>query len=522
MSWLTSRYRSFSASALLAGASFLGLTACETTGDLTVDLPDTEPTSSTYIDLPVNAATVLLDPALTLKSDRFLVGRLRDQVTGLTEARAVLNLRPSNALADLPGQLKSTLPGIRTQFALDSVVLFAPFEQVYGTAAAPLRYDVFPLATKLSEQVVYTGVSDFEASSEAIATNLSAPLNATRQLTQPASDGSGTVITTVPNQLVRQVLQAPNDSPKPLFASIFEKMSASTFSQADLDALLAGIVLAPSAGYEGSIVGFGRSATTGAQLRFSFSYDSAQTAPLPPARKKRSYSLFFGPGLNSSGSGAASDPRYFTQLRIDRSGSQLAALSNQSQAVPAAALDGRSYLQAGTGLGTRITFSDLVKLEALRNTPGVAINRAELRVPVQPFTTGVFPYPPSFYALEVDAANQVLLRTVDGVPTERVVQRDGQNQQRNDFEASANLVDAGSTNPYYSMLITSYLQAYLTPNGLGPDQPLPAALVLTPMLRSTTIVIQNSLAKIPQPLTLNRAVTDANNIHLRVYYSQLR
>lgn len=507
---------------MLAGVLFglSGLSACETTGDLTVDLPDTKPTSSTFLELPVSGATVLLNPALTLKTDHFLVGRLRDQTTGTTEARGVLNLQ-------LDALRPDSLPSKQPNATLESVVLLAPFEQVYGTATTPARLDVLPLAQKLDERVVYTASSAPSVGAQPLATNVSVPLNATRQVTQTAEGTGATVTTTVADPVFRQVLQTTGGSANPLFASIFQKLNAPSLAQADLDALLPGLVLAPSAGYEGSIIGFGRG-SVGAQLRFNFTYDSVQTAPLPTVRKRRSYGLVFGPGRGGSGAGTAQDPRYYTYLANDRGGSPLAALTGQSAVVPAAALDGRSYLQEGIGLGTRIVFSDLAKLEALRNTPGVAINRAELQVPVLPFTSGVFPYPATFYALEVDGQNQVLTRTVDQVVTERIVQRDGYNQQRNDYEAAATLVNASSTAPYYSFVMTSYLQAYLTASGLGTDAttgaslPLPAALILTPTLRGTTVAASTGLGKVTPSLTLNRAVLDANNIRLRVYYSQLR
>jgi hypothetical protein len=502
MSWLTSRNRSFGVLTVLVGAALLGLAGCETTGDLTVDLPGIETAPPTYLDLPVSTSTVLLNPALTLKSDHYLVGRLRDEVTGVTEARGVLNLRPSARLDSLPGRLLNS--------KLESVVLLAPFEQVYGTASAPLRFDIFPLTQRLDERVIYTAASKPLVGTNPIATGLSASLNATRQVDQTAADKSGTVITIAsPDQVVAQVLQKDKTTPNELFTRIFNKLNSVTFAQADLDGVLAGIVLAPSAGYEGSIVSFGRGRVA-AQLKFSFTYDSVQTAPLPNVSRRRSYSLFFGPGPTSTGSAAAEDARFYTQLTNDNSNSLLAALTDKSKALSAAALSDRSYLQAGLGLGTRIAFTDLTQLQTLRNIPGVAINRAELRVPVQPYTSGVFPYPTTFYALEVDAGNNILTRTVNGVSTERIVQRDGANQQGTGNDASAAFLNSGSTGPYYTYLMTDYLQAYLTTNALGTDVPLPAALVLSPTLRSTP------------SLTLNRAVIDATNIRLRVYYSQLR
>jgi hypothetical protein len=207
---------------------------------------------------------------------------------------------------------------------------------------------------------------------------------------------------------------------------------------------------------------------------------------------------------SSVGGATASDPRYFTQITNDFSGTPLARLATSSDAVPATALGNSAYMQEGIGLGTRIRFTGL---EALRNKPGLAINRAELRVPVKPFTNVLFPNPGAVFAVEVDAGNRILQRTVTSILYDRVVQADGANPRGINTEALALLNSSASSQPYYSLFITNYLQAYLT-NSL--DGALPEYLVLVPNIhRSPT-------------LALNRAVVDADKIRLRVFYSQLR
>jgi len=104
----------------------------------------------------------------------------------------------------------------------------------------------------------------------------------------------------------------------------------------------------------------------------------------------------------------------------------------------------------------------------------------------------------------VTAANRVLQRVVGFQPHDRVAQADGALPLGVNAPAVGGLVDAGGAQPYYSLLLTSYLQAYLN-NQLDGN---PDALVLVPNIRSSAT------------LALNRAAIDAANIRLRVYYSK--
>ena len=176
-------------------------------------------------------------------------------------------------------------------------------------------------------------------------------------------------------------------------------------------------------------------------------------------------------------------------------------LSSPSGAVLPAALNGTSYVQEGVGLGTRVTFQGL---DELLKTPGLTINRAELRVPVKPYSNALLPNPAQVYAVEVDGGNTVLQRILNFQSYDRVVQGDGQVQQGASAPAVGVLMDAGTAQPYYSLVISSYLQAYLR-NQLGGN---PASLVLVPTTRNSSA------------LGLNRAAVSAADIRLRVYYSK--
>jgi hypothetical protein len=494
MNWLTSRIAPVAA---LAG--LLALAGCEKDTDQVVDLPDTTPISTKYDVYGVTPATVRFSPVASLKADNFLVGRLRDDLVGTVEANSYFNV--------VAAGLSDSLPFKSPRIKLDSVVLVMGFNKVYGSDAVPARFDVFSLVEPLSDLSVYNSNSE-EVLGPALGTNLTSRLDRTRQVTVPGVGTTLPTTTTQPDQTVRLLLQR---TAAPAVASSFgtglftELKNGTTLTQARLNAVLKGIALKPAAGYDQAIVSFPR--TSAARIQVYFHNDTA-TVP----SKWQSYSVGFA--SVSAGASVVSDPRYYTQLKTNLAGgtpAPLAALATgQAAIVPAIA--GKTYLQGGVGLGTRITLEQLAPLRASR---GLAINRAELRIPVKAYSNALFPLPTSLYALEVDDANRVLQRTVNFTAVDRVVQGEGANPRGTGLESLATLVNANSSEPYYSLPVTNYLQAYLN-NNL--DGVLPTGLVLMPTELSTSsgIAVRNRSG-----LNLSRAVLDANNIKFYVYYSKL-
>ena len=492
MNWLTSR------SIPLAVLAALALAGCDKGTDLDVDLPDTTAINTEYKDLPLDVATVRLVPVQTLKADHFLVGRLADNVAGATAAQAYFNVVPGGSPSD-------TLPATLPHVVLDSAVLVMGFDRVYGSAATPARFDVFQMPEPLDERQVYDG-NRATTLGAPLGQNLASSLDRIRTLRFPATAATATApaapayTTTGPDPTVRLLLQrrafvATPTRPaiaainQPLVSALFTQTLQRAFDQKMLDGVLKGLAVAPSAGHNSSIVSFGRAFDS----RLVLYYHSADTL-------RRSFGVYFGPVYSRRGSTPARDPRYYTQISNDLP-SVLAPLANAAGAVAPSLLNGASYLQEGVGLGTRIKFTGL---EELINKPGLTINRAELQVPVRPFSNALFSNPGLLYAVEVDERNAPLLRTANFLPYDRVVQADGQDPLGVNAPAVGSLVNSASAQPYYRLLITSYLQAYLN-NRLEGN---PAALVLVPNTRNTTA------------LTLNRAVLDAANIRLRVYYSK--
>ncbi|MFC7666586.1 DUF4270 family protein [Hymenobacter humi] len=387
------------------------------------------------------------------------------------------------------------------------------FDKVYGSSTTPVKFDVYKLAAPLDERQAYDSGTT-TATGDLLGQNLTSRLDRTRKVTTAASGTTPASTTIVPDQTVRLLLQrrafpaaagrpAITAIPLPFATDLFDKLSLPNFGQTQLDAALKGLVVAPSAGHNSSIVSFARS---NAQRMIVY-FHAADTL-------RRTYSLFFGPVFSGSqGLPPARDPRYYTQITNDLAGTPLSALADTKQAIARNASGETSYVQEGTGLGTRIKFKGL---EELTKTPGLTINRAELRVPVKPFSNALFPNPSQLYAVEVGTNNEVLQRTANFIPTNRIVQADGSNQLGVGNPAFTSLTDASTSQSYYSLPITSYLQAYLT----GKIDGNPAALVLVPTSVLTSSPDRNPILDAPNVLSLNRAALDAANISLRVYYSK--
>lgn len=471
--------------------------------ELNVDLPGTAAIGTNYIDLPLTAFTVRQQPIQTLKAEHFLAGRLYDNLTGNTEARAVLGL--------LPG-INDSLPGHFTTASVpDSVIITLGYDQVYGSSSTPAKLDVLELGAKLDERMVYNSASVAPTKADVLAQNQVVPLNQTRSVRQAiATSTTDSITIQVPDRTVRLVVQRQGKGTNPNYPnvsstranSLFQQLQVLSLTQAQLDAILAGIVLAPSQGYNGAILSFSRVLSGSVSVYFH------------PATslKRHTYQVYFGPSPSGSGPGAPSDPRYYTQLNTDfQTSSPLSVLqgSTPGMRLPAAATNGTTYIQEGTGLGTAVSFVSKQFTDALAR-PGIAINRAELIAPVQPYSNALLSNPARVYALEVDANNQPLQRVTGISSVDRVVQGDGALQQGRGLESIGLPFSASTTNIYYDMLITSYLQAYLNDPAAATLGGLPDALILTPALSTAT------------SLTLNRAALNATGMRLRVYYSQLR
>ncbi|UOQ73404.1 DUF4270 family protein [Hymenobacter cellulosilyticus] len=497
MNWpINSAFRIASAS-FLSTALLFAATGCEDPNDLGVELPGTSPTTTEYRDYRVNASTILQDSVETLNADRVLIGKLTDATLGTTTAKAYFNLRAST----------DTLPSQLTSSVLDSVVLVSSFDQVYGSASRPVSFDLFKLKEDLDDKKTYNaGVTDV-AVIDQIGDKLTSSLNRTtttqvavdpgvlkskKKLNPDKTPADSTVSVTNPDQTIRLVIQKDKVRNSDFANTLFAALKDASFNQNKLDALWKGLAIVPSSNQTGAIVALSRSS-----LNCVYVYYHGLDQNDATKTRRPSYRIRMG---LSYASGDANTPRYYTQLSTDLK-PPFDQLLDGTKSLRVA--DSVTYMQQGLGLATKLAIPGL---KELAGQPGLAINRAELLIPIKSSGTLLFPNPTSAFLYEINAQNRVLQRTVNISPVERIVQANLQNQSGQGREAVVSLYDVDASKKYYSVVITTYLQAYLS-NQLGEQA---AALMLSPVLRRSF------------DLSLNRSVLDAQNIKLRVYSSKLR
>ncbi|TGE20691.1 DUF4270 family protein [Hymenobacter aquaticus] len=497
MNWLISSACRIASVTFCSSALLLAATGCEDANDLGVEVPGTSPISTEYRDYSVQASTILQDSVETLNAERALAGRVTDNVLGTTTAKALFNLRVG-ATADLPSTF--------TDAKLDSVVLVMSFDQVYGSTAKPISFDLYNLASSLDEKKTYNAGVSVPLGSP-IASNLVSSLNRTK--TEQRKNGLKKIITdpitkrkvptaedsttsiTVPDQTIRLVLQKTNVRNSDFANQLFAALKDASFSQDKLNTLWKGLALVPSDNYSGAVVGMNRVFEN--RLYFYF------TGVKSPATVVTSQA--YGIRLaNSYGVNDPNAPRYYTQISTDFK-APFDQLNDPTKSVTTP--EGLAYMQEGVGLATKLVVPDI---DALKGQTALAINRAELLIPVKSSGSLLFPSPVQAFVYELNAKNRVLLRTVNTTPVERIIQANLGNPLGQGNEAIVSLYTVSPTNKYYSVVITTYLQAYLA-NQLGEQ---PAAFMLSPVLRRAF------------SLSLNRSVLDAQNIKLRVYSSKLR
>jgi hypothetical protein len=510
MNWLASSAFRFASVSLFSSALLFATAGCEDPNDLGVELPGTIPVGTEYRDFPVTASTVLQKPVQTLNSTHYLVGKVQDAKLGTTTAKSYFNLQVLQAGSAIK------LPTEYINPILDSAVVVASFDQVYGSSSAPVSYDVLRLVNPLDEQGTYNSTTNVAVSNEAIGTNLKSSLN--RTMVEQRTNGlrakikvlvngvltevDSTTSVTVPDRTVRLTIYRKAVGTLPAVSSTFvESIFAdisnknTPFTQAVLDNRLKGIAIVPSSDFSGSMVSFNRALTNRVVFYYHVSGTDNVTVPTP-------YPISFE---NSEGS--ANAPRAFTQLGTEFT-PPFVQLNDPKKSVPSAVSDQVIYMQDGVGLGARLEIPGLTDL--ISNKEGLAINRAELLIPVKSSTNLLFPAPSQAVLYELDANNTILQRTINISPFERLVQADGASQQSVGANAVATLRDLSRTNKYYSLSMTSYLQAYVF-DALAGERP--AAFMLFPTIRYSSSSVD---------LTLNRAALDAQNIKLRVYFSKLR
>ncbi|WP_165903828.1 DUF4270 family protein [Hymenobacter gummosus] len=473
-------------------SALFSLGSCEDTNELGIGLPGTAPISTAYEDFPatvsaIQGSTILQDSLFTTQKSHFIVGKLRDGNTGgQLEARAFLEIAAtgSGSTADtLPSQFAAQTP------VLDSITMFAAFDRVYGSATTPVQLSVYDLQQPLDDFTTYSSSSSIPFG-QPIVLNVPVSLNRTIRNKRNTLDSIQGLPIRIP------ISKAGAHTP--FAVRLFDKLKTTPgvfLTDRDLQTVWKGIGLVSNT--TGTAIAFNRSAVSGVNVFYHINVT-------PTVTKKKIYRLLFGDPFQQ-----ATAPRYFTNINYDLSAAPLPfnVLQGSGAAqVPASSSGGTVYTQDGVGLVAKIIIPGLDTLRNRQAKRNLIINRAELIIPLRPYSTAQFAAPSQLYLYEANNANNRVLKYTSGVNTvDRLVQNEGYLVPTTGQEAAFRLTEVSATNKYYSGLMTGYVQAYAKNQLSGPA---PSAFLVSPTLRRPS-----------SPLTLDRAAIDAQNIKLRVYYS---
>ena len=183
----------------------------------------------------------------------------------------------------------------------------------------------------------------------------------------------------------------------------------------------------------------------------------------------------------------------FSQIKNNRQGTALQNLK-LLEAIPQSLTNGRTYIQTGLGVSTKLLFPSLEKLQ---NTPNITINRAELVIePDLDQISANYQTPPQIAMVQLEKSNQIK-KTTTGLIDFVALDALSGTQYISTYDA---------TNNKYSFNFTSYLQDLIS------KKKSTDGIALVPSLLNTTtstISIYNS--------NVSRMVI--KNIKLNVYYS---
>jgi hypothetical protein len=443
--------------------SFAALTACEDPKDIGLDLQDENLIGTEFTDtLTIETGTVFQgDSILSYRMASAVVGQYADPVLGITRASAFTEVGLGGTNVNFGSNVKA-----------DSLVLTLDYGFKYADTLAAMQVNVHRLTGAFDERTSYFTNSQLSYEPAPVGTAVFKPMI-------EVVDVSGTK--TKRTKLLRVKLSDE------LASQFLAQSGQPTFSnQSSFLNFFRGLALLVAEDTNASLVGFNLGSTSSA---LTLHYTAADGT-------KKTHAFILGSG------------GYFSQITTDRTGTAIESLQANGSLIPSSETGGDSYVQAGTQLLTKLTFSGLEALKAQHGE--VIINRAELILPVKNASTvNNLPVPPQMVLYETNSTNRIL-RDVTGTP--RAVQQDG---------ASANATSNPASIAYdkakgqYSINVTSYLQAIMLGQKPNNGLLLGAAVVTESQQRSFTISPQ---------LNPYRAIitnSDPKPIKLLLYYSKL-
>jgi Domain of unknown function (DUF4270) len=475
MNWPTRTY-------ILFLLSFITFASCENP-DIALDLEGETKLGTAFTDtITVKAATVLLnDSILSFKRGNLLTGRASDpqQIFGTNTATAFTEVALGSSTFAEPASA-----------VIDSMVLSLDYDEYYGDTTQQLTVRVHRLQQPFAENQIYFADRAIPYQETTLGSRTFKP---TPRKTVKSFNADSSAI-------VRR--------PLPLRIRLNNSLANEMLTQRET-------VLANQGAFVNFLPGFALTTDDNARAILGFDPDADSTYIRIYYRaggKKYNYNLLLGGNNNR-----------INQVTANRANTQLAALQQKGDALPAAATNNRIYLQESTGLKGKISFPYIKALKEKLN--GAYINRAELILPVVS-TQNISPY---LYLYETNATNWILRYSNGSSIEARAVSYDGAYYPGAYTNPAALQYSAAEKG--YILNVTSYVQALIydirprvsTTTGLKDIAPSDGLIVSPASLSAASLKTSSSpLNSLLGLQTLRQTVlsmTPGNQIKLRLYYS---
>ncbi|PSR55189.1 hypothetical protein AHMF7605_17580 [Adhaeribacter arboris] len=362
--------------------------------------------------ISIKASTVLAnDSIIGYRIGNLLVGTFTTVQTGTTTAKSYLAVGPTGgtiaANAGTP----------------DSVILSLDYGEYYGDTTKNYTVEVRELGTLFKAEATYytNNNNNLEALPNLIGSATFLPTPKKTRTVKDAKSGVETkysipVRIKLNNELGQRIMSLP---------------AATLSNPVEFAKTFKGIVISAGSNTNAAI-GFAPDADS-TYLRIYYTSSD---------NKKQKYDLAIS-GSNDR----------LNQVTSNLTGSALAALHNSGDSLNSGATNSETYLQESTGILTKISFPYLNRFREKLNLIDVAVNRAELIIPVK---DNAFYLPsPAAYLVETNKSNRILKTA--GLP--RVVTEDPlETLSRGDNTPQAAAIRYNKDKKAYIVNVTRYVQ----------------------------------------------------------------
>ncbi len=426
--------------------------------------------STNFTDtLAISASTVLLDSIVSSTTDKLLVGSYIDPVFGKVTAKPFFQIANVDSLKAGPNSI------------LDSVILHLGYKYYIGDTTKPQSFTVHRVTEKIGQN---TG-SLTKRLLESLDSRNTYFINDNLNYETTPLGGTGPFL---PRPIVKKretdnvldSMRTLNVRLTPAFGNELLSLTGKSGGAGlvNFKEYFKGMVLVPGPGENASVLGFEPN-NTPSSLRIKPSYVGLYYHTKDKVDTLRNF--FFV----SFTSNEAYNNR-FNNVVFDRSATDLKTLVKPNDLLAPLFSDKEVYVQASSGVATKIEFPTLKNLAKDGN---VAINKVELLLKPNKLQNGVFPTITLNLILPNTKNIKIPLRTATGelsaLPAEGA--------------QTAQFAIYNSTKEEYSFNITSYVQQILLGN-----------------------IENNGLFITSGPdFRLNRLILNKNTIKLRVFYSKI-